>query len=82
MAPRRNNQPPISVEWAESLIGLSMRVPDDWGRFWMDVRLKITFRLRCACYTCNYAYSAIPHVVRKILKKLLRIESHHHCKCV
>jgi hypothetical protein len=20
----------------------------------------ITFRLRCACYTCNYAYSAIP----------------------
>jgi hypothetical protein len=44
----------------------------------MDVRLKITFRLRCTCYTCNYAYSAIPRVVRKILKKLLRIESHHH----
>jgi hypothetical protein len=32
-----------------------------------------SFRLRCACYTCNYAYSAIPRV-RKILKKLLRIE--------
>jgi hypothetical protein len=30
MPPRRNNQPPISVEWAESLIGLSMRVPDNW----------------------------------------------------
>jgi hypothetical protein len=30
MPPRRNDQPPISVEWAESLIGLSMRVPDDW----------------------------------------------------
>jgi hypothetical protein len=38
------------------------------GRFRMDVRLKITFRLRCACYTCNYAYSAIPRETRKILK--------------
>jgi hypothetical protein len=38
------------------------------GGFRMDVRLKITFRLRCTCYTCNYAYSAIPRMVRKILK--------------
>jgi hypothetical protein len=30
MPPRRNKLPPIIVEWAESLIGLSMRVPDDW----------------------------------------------------
>jgi hypothetical protein len=30
MPPRRNKLPPISVEWAKSLIGLSMRVPDDW----------------------------------------------------
>jgi hypothetical protein len=30
MPPRRKKQPPISVEWAKSLIGLSMRVPDDW----------------------------------------------------
>jgi hypothetical protein len=30
MPPRRPIQPPISVEWAESLIGLSMRVPDHW----------------------------------------------------
>jgi hypothetical protein len=35
MPPRRNNQPSISVEWAESLIGLSMRVPDDW---WVGCR--------------------------------------------
>jgi hypothetical protein len=30
MAPRRPIQPQISVEWAESLVGLSMRVPDHW----------------------------------------------------
>jgi hypothetical protein len=30
MPSRRNNQPPISVEWAESLIGLSMKVPQNW----------------------------------------------------
>jgi hypothetical protein len=30
MAPRRPIQPPISVEWAESLIGLSMKVPEYW----------------------------------------------------
>jgi hypothetical protein len=28
MPPRRPIQPPISVEWAESLIGLSMKVPE------------------------------------------------------
>jgi hypothetical protein len=38
------------------------------GVFWMDVRLKITFRLRCACYTCNYAYSAIPRNKENSLK--------------
>jgi hypothetical protein len=47
----------------------------------MDVGLEITFRSRCACYTCKYAYSAIPRDKEnsfEILKKLLRIESHHH----
>jgi hypothetical protein len=43
------------------------------GVFQMDVGLEITFQSRCVCYTCNYAYSAIPRV-RKILSKLLRIE--------
>jgi hypothetical protein len=33
----------------------------------------LSFRLSCTCYTCNYAYSAIP-CVRRILLKLLRIE--------
>jgi hypothetical protein len=46
------------------------RTPSGTGFFWMC-------RSRCGCYTCNYSYSAIPRV-RKILKKLLRIESHHH----
>jgi hypothetical protein len=30
MPPRRKKEPPISVEWTESLIGLSMKVPDHW----------------------------------------------------
>jgi hypothetical protein len=30
MPPRRPIQPPISVEWVESLIGLSMKVPEYW----------------------------------------------------
>jgi hypothetical protein len=30
MAPRRPKQPPISTEWAQSLIGLSMKVPENW----------------------------------------------------
>jgi hypothetical protein len=30
MAPRRPKQPLISLEWAESLIGLSMKVPQNW----------------------------------------------------
>jgi hypothetical protein len=31
----RSKQPPISTEWAESLIGLSMKVPDYW---WDDCK--------------------------------------------
>jgi hypothetical protein len=30
MHPRIPKQPPINVEWAKSLIGLSMKVPDNW----------------------------------------------------
>jgi hypothetical protein len=30
MAPRRPKQPPISTEWAQPLIGLSMKVPENW----------------------------------------------------
>jgi hypothetical protein len=30
MAPRRPKQPPISTEWAQLLIGLSMKVPENW----------------------------------------------------
>jgi hypothetical protein len=30
MAPRRQAQPQISTEWAQSLIGLSMKVPQNW----------------------------------------------------
>ena len=30
MPPRRPKQSPINIEWAESLIGLSMKVPDHW----------------------------------------------------
>jgi hypothetical protein len=30
MAPRRPIQPQISIEWAESLVGLSMKMPDHW----------------------------------------------------
>jgi hypothetical protein len=38
------------------------------GAFQVDVGLEITFRLRCACYTCNYAYSAIPRDKENSLK--------------
>jgi hypothetical protein len=30
MAPRRPKQPQISTEWAQLLIGLSMKVPQNW----------------------------------------------------
>ena len=30
MPPIRPKHPPINIEWAESLIGLSMKVPDNW----------------------------------------------------
>jgi hypothetical protein len=30
MAPRRPKQSQISTEWAQSLIGLSMKVPQNW----------------------------------------------------
>jgi hypothetical protein len=30
MSPRRPKQPQISTEWAQSLIGLSMKVPQNW----------------------------------------------------
>jgi hypothetical protein len=30
MPPRRPKQPQISTEWAQSLIGLSMKVPENW----------------------------------------------------
>jgi hypothetical protein len=42
------------------------------GGFWMDVRLKITFRLRCACYTCNYLQRDNSRQGK--FMKLLRIE--------
>jgi predicted HTH domain antitoxin len=41
----------------------------------------ITFRSRCACYTCNYAYSAIPRDKEnsfEIIKELNGKLSHHH----
>jgi hypothetical protein len=51
MPPRRKKQPPISVEWAESLIGLSMRVPDDWwvgctGQSLHDGKI-VSFNIEC-----------------------------------
>jgi hypothetical protein len=30
MAPKRQPQPQISTEWAQLLIGLSMKVPQNW----------------------------------------------------
>jgi hypothetical protein len=30
MPPKRPKQPPISTEWAQLLIGLSMKVPENW----------------------------------------------------
>jgi hypothetical protein len=38
----------------------------------------ITWRLRCACYTCNYAPTAQYLATRKILLKLLRIEMENY----
>jgi hypothetical protein len=44
MPHKRSNEPVISIEWAESLIGLSMKVPQNWwvgcsGRNLHDGRL-------------------------------------------
>jgi hypothetical protein len=39
MAPRRPKQPLISTAWAESLIGLSMRVPEYWWPGYNGYRL-------------------------------------------
>jgi hypothetical protein len=58
--------------WKENFQGEELN-----GVFRMDVGLEIMFRSRCACYTCNFAYGAIPRV-RKILSKLLRIEMENY----
>jgi hypothetical protein len=42
------------------------------GMFRMDVRLKITLRLRCACYTCNMPIARYL-ATRKILEIINRI---------